>query len=63
MKPRRRRAPREYVCRICEKALPHCWTCRCGFMICADCFTENAWGMTCNFIHWECPDCGRFNVF
>jgi hypothetical protein len=24
---------------------------------------ENAWGMTCNQITWQCPDCGRENGF
>ncbi len=24
---------------------------------------ENLWGLTCNYINWECPDCGRWNGF
>jgi hypothetical protein len=24
---------------------------------------ENAWGMTCNGITWECPDCGEENGY
>jgi hypothetical protein len=24
---------------------------------------ENRWGMTCNNITWECPDCGESNGF
>jgi hypothetical protein len=24
---------------------------------------ENLWGMTCNAITWECPDCGGQNGF
>jgi hypothetical protein len=24
---------------------------------------ENAWGMTCNGITWECPDCGQENNY
>jgi hypothetical protein len=22
---------------------------------------ENLWGLTCNFITWQCPDCGEQN--
>jgi hypothetical protein len=24
---------------------------------------ENAWGMTCNGITWQCPDCGEQNGY
>jgi hypothetical protein len=24
---------------------------------------ENLWGMTCNNITWQCPDCGEQNGF
>jgi hypothetical protein len=24
---------------------------------------ENQWGMTCNGITWQCPDCGGQNGF
>jgi len=24
---------------------------------------DNIWGMSCNNIVWECPDCGRWNGF
>jgi hypothetical protein len=24
---------------------------------------QNLWGMTCNAITWECPDCGGQNGF
>jgi hypothetical protein len=24
---------------------------------------ENLWGMTCNAITWDCPDCGASNGF
>jgi hypothetical protein len=24
---------------------------------------ENLWGMTCNNITWQCPDCGDQNGF
>jgi len=40
-----------------------CWNCRCGFAICQSCMYENEWGMTCNGITWQCPDCGAQNGF
>jgi len=52
-----------YECTICEKHPPFCWTCPCGFQICEVCFAENAWGMTCNNVTWECPDCGAIRSF
>jgi hypothetical protein len=24
---------------------------------------ENVWGMSCNGITWQCPDCGQQNGF
>jgi len=60
---RRQRKSRSFTCTICEKDVPFAWTCPCGFMICADCFQENAWGLTCNNVTWECPDCGGFRSF
>jgi len=32
-------------------------------MICQDCMNENVWGMSCNGITWQCPDCGGQNGF
>ncbi len=32
-------------------------------MICQKCMYENAWGLTCNNITWECPDCGAIRGF
>lgn len=61
--PRKRRTPRTYTCTICERTLPFCWTCPCGFAICQECLAENAWGLTCNNVTWECPDCGEFRSF
>jgi hypothetical protein len=43
--------------------VPFCWRCRCGFMICQECMHENVWGMSCNGITWQCPDCGGQNGF
>jgi hypothetical protein len=54
---------RDYVCHCCAKAQPFCWTCRCGFSICQECMAENVWGMSCNAITWQCPDCGEQNGF
>ena len=52
-----------YECTICEEHPPFCWTCPCGFQICDGCFKENAWGLTCNNVTWECPDCGAIRSF
>lgn len=43
--------------------MPFAWSCPCGFMICDECFAENAWGMTCNYVTWQCPDCGAWRSF
>ena len=59
---RRRRAGPD-VCTICEVEAPFCWGCLCGCRICQDCLEENRWGMTCNNITWECPDCGGMRSF
>jgi len=32
-------------------------------MICQACMDENAWGITCNNLTWECPDCGSVHSF
>lgn len=60
---RRHRRDREPVCHCCRKAFPFCWTCRCGFKICQGCMQDNLWGMSCNAITWDCPDCGAGNGF
>jgi hypothetical protein len=57
------RRPNRYVCVICARQVPYAIWCRCGFMLCPDCLKENAWGMTCNNITWECPDCGEIRSF
>lgn len=57
----KRRMMREKGCTCCKRKLPFCWTCRCGFTICQDCLLENFWGMSCNGITWQCPDCGEMN--
>ncbi len=31
--------------------------------MCQACMLENLWGMTCNNITWECPDCGNVRGF
>jgi hypothetical protein len=43
--------------------MPFCWTCECGLQICQECMQENLWGLTCNYVDWECPDCGRWHGF
>ena len=59
---KRRRSLSE--CHCCRGSFPFCWRCRhCGFSICQDCIQENLWGMSCNGITWQCPDCGRQNGF
>jgi len=50
-------------CHCCGGQVPFCWTCRCGFAICQACMAENFWGMSCNGIIWQCPDCGQWNGF
>ena len=59
----RRRRLGPDVCTICEREVPFCWSCTCPFRICQDCLEENRWGMTCNNITWECPDCGKMRSF
>lgn len=59
-----RKKKKAYVCVICRNEPGFCWTCsKCGFQICQDCIRDNLWGMTCNNIEWECPDCGAWNGF
>jgi hypothetical protein len=58
---RKHRRPREVKCHCCRKVVPFCWSCRCGFSICQDCMLENIWGLSCNAITWDCPDCGAPN--
>ncbi|PIU49346.1 MAG: hypothetical protein COS92_07180 [Desulfobacterales bacterium CG07_land_8_20_14_0_80_52_14] len=57
----RRRKGKAYVCHCCNQEVPFCWMCRCGFEICQECMKENFWGMSCNGITWQCPDCGAQN--
>lgn len=60
---RTRAKGREYQCTLCEKRPPFCWVCAaCSFQICQACMQENEWGMSCNKVTWECPDCGHINV-
>ncbi|MBR9985444.1 MAG: hypothetical protein KFF68_05995 [Desulfosarcina sp.] len=58
---RRQKGPK--TCHCCSKTVPFCWSCRCGFLICQACMHENIWGMSCNGITWQCPDCGGQNGF
>lgn len=51
------------VCTLCERDVPFCWGCACGFRICQACLEENRWGITCNNVTWECPDCGGMRSF
>jgi hypothetical protein len=60
---RRRRARRQYTCVACQRSLPFCWDCPCGFQMCNDCLQDNLWGLTCNNITWTCPDCGATRNF
>jgi hypothetical protein len=54
---------REIPCHCCGAAPDFCWRCRCGFAMCQNCMEENFWGITCNGITWDCPDCGGQNGF
>jgi hypothetical protein len=59
----RRRKRVEYLCTLCEDRPPFCFACvECEFQICLKCMMENEWGMSCNKVTWECPDCGRINM-
>lgn len=59
----RRRKASGRTCVCCRTQVEFCWTCPCGFAICQPCMDENAWGMTCNYVTWECPDCGTRNAY
>nr|WP_321403290.1 hypothetical protein [uncultured Desulfobacter sp.] len=59
----RRRQRRSKTCHCCGAQAMFCWQCRCGFSMCQPCMYENQWGMTCNGITWECPDCGAQNGY
>lgn len=59
----RRRKLGSAGCSACRKDAGFSHGCPCGFRICQGCLDENSWGMTCNGITWECPDCGRFRSF
>ncbi len=60
---RRQRRKMEKQCHCCKEMFRFCWQCRCGFSMCQTCMYENQWGMTCNGITWECPDCGGQNGY
>lgn len=57
------RRKREWTCSVCDKKVAFCFSCTCGFEICQECMDENAWGLTCNNVTWECPDCGEIRSF
>ncbi|MDX9965053.1 hypothetical protein [Desulfobacter postgatei] len=59
----RRRQNRSKICHCCGAHAMFCWQCRCGFSMCQSCMYENQWGMTCNGITWQCPDCGAQNGY
>ncbi len=60
---RKRRQKQKYECHCCRKEYGFCWRCRCGLHMCQDCMHDNLWGLTCNNITWNCPDCERSNGF
>ena len=60
---RRRDRTKTKECHCCRGEFMFCWTCRCGFAMCQSCMYENQWGLTCNGITWQCPDCGEMNGF
>jgi hypothetical protein len=60
---RRRRLARDPQCHCCGRQVPFCWRCRCGFSMCQACMDENFWGLSCNGITWQCPDCGQWNGY
>lgn len=58
---KRRHRTKDRNCHCCRHDALFCWICRCGFAICQACMYENIWGMSCNGITWQCPDCGEQN--
>ncbi|HAO23000.1 MAG TPA: hypothetical protein DCQ37_22645 [Desulfobacteraceae bacterium] len=60
---RERRRAAKADCYCCKASVPFCWQCRCGFSMCQDCMEKNFWGLSCNGITWECPDCGAQNGY
>jgi len=60
--PRRRRTGAG-TCDCCRQTFDFCWSCKCGFLICQSCMLDNSWGMTCNNVNWQCPDCGGWNGY
>ena len=59
----KRHQKRARQCHCGKGTFMFCWTCRCGFLMCQACMYENQWGLTCNGITWECPDCGAQNGY
>ncbi|MCP4159702.1 MAG: hypothetical protein GY760_06480 [Deltaproteobacteria bacterium] len=57
----KKRLRKSIACHLCRNKEEFNWNCRCGFTICQDCMYENFWGMSCNGITWDCPDCGAQN--
>ncbi|MBL6976019.1 MAG: hypothetical protein ISR64_09835 [Deltaproteobacteria bacterium] len=50
-------------CPYCGRRVDFLWTCPCGFCMCQSCMNDNLWGVTCNNITWECPDCDRIRSY
>ncbi|MDX9786982.1 MAG: hypothetical protein RBT11_09410 [Desulfobacterales bacterium] len=58
----KKRGTTHMMCHCCKREFSFCWQCRrCGFSICQYCMAENFWGVSCNGITWQCPDCGEQN--
>ncbi|MBW2524196.1 MAG: hypothetical protein JRI23_08470 [Deltaproteobacteria bacterium] len=60
---RRRPKTKGRPCCCCRESAPFCWSCVCGLCICQGCMDENRWGLTCNDITWQCPDCGKWHSY
>jgi len=58
---KKRKMHKADFCNCCKKKEAFYWQCRCGFAICQACMEENFWGISCNGITWQCPDCGNHN--
>ncbi len=63
LREKRRSRTKNRKCQFCGQIVPFAWSCRCGFAICQTCMLDNVWGMSCNGIDWQCPDCGAQNGF